>query len=236
MKTYLLPLGLAFLLCSCNLFGPRPQYSTVKVSWGNGYAYLPTCKQLVEYQGKSFKVQGVSIPVPQLGGNAQIGGISVDPQKLNDAYQTTQILDTNYHSTCELLPALVNDKEKFQDAVQKMQENQNKLAQLALGLQSAQKSSPAVLTVTSTTASAAESAAQPPVIAAAKSAHGSEPAAPAEGPPAGVPNESVKAKAIKDTLDNWVAAYSKKTKAAVVNAPVKTNTALGIPPAPPPGR
>ena len=196
MKTSLLPLGLAFLLCSCNLFGPRPQYTTVKVLWGSGYVYLPTCKQLVEYQGKSFKIQGVSIPVPQLGGSAQIGGVSLDPQVLNQAYQTTQILDTNYHSTCALLPALVNDKEKFQNAVQSMQDTQNKLAQLALGVQSAQKSSPAVqLAATETTKPAASSAAPPIVATTSKPVQVAEAAPPAEGPPTGGANESVKEKA-----------------------------------------
>jgi hypothetical protein len=211
MKTSILPLGLAILLCSCNLFGPRPQYTSVKVPWGSGYTYLPNCKTLVEYQGKSFKIQGVSIPVPQLGGSAQIGGVSLDPQVLNQAYQTTQTLDTSYHSTCALLPALVTDKEKYQAAVQSMVDTQNKLAQLAIGIQSAQKAS-------STTPA--------PAMVGATRQGGAEPPAPAEGP-----GESVKEKAIKETLNNWVAAYSKKSKEAVVKAPVKPNTDLGIPPA-----
>jgi hypothetical protein len=94
-----------------------------------------------------------------------------------------------------------------------MQDAQIKLAQLAIGVQSAEKSTPAV---------------QPPAVAAAaKRADGAEAEAPAEGP-----NENIKEKAIKGTLNNWVAAYSKKSKAAVVQTPVKPNTDLGIPPAP----
>ena len=65
------------------------------------------------------------------------------------------------------------------------------------------------------------------MVAGAKPTDGSEPAAPAEGP-----DENVKEKAIKETLKNWVAAYSKKSKDAVIKTPVKANTDLGIPPAP----
>lgn len=213
MRTFILPVIVAVLLCSC--VTEKPEYTTIRVSWPPGTAYVPVCKPLVKYQATSFEVKGVTIPVPQLGGSAQVGGVAVDPKVLNQAYQTTQILDTYYHSTCVLLPSYSTDKEKFEKAVQRMQASHTKLAQLALGLQTAQQpASP-------TPQPAAIPAPQPATTAAAKPA-----ASPALQPAA-------KAKAVEHRLDNWVASYSKKSKAAVVKTPAKPNTALGLPPTAP---
>jgi hypothetical protein len=216
MKTFILPVIVTVLLCSCEMFGPPREYTTIKVSWPPGTAYVPVCKTLVKYQATSVEVKGVTIPVPQLGGSAQVGGVAVDPKVLNQAYQTTQILDTYYHSTCALLPAYSTDKEKFENAVQGIQDSETKLTQLALSLQTAQQP-------------AATPAAQP----------APSPAAPPTASPAAKPAPSpasqpaAKAKAVKHRLANWVASYSKKSKAAIVKTPAKPNTALGLPPTAP---
>src|SRR5689334_19412153 len=130
-----LPVIVALLtlpLCSCPATdGPRK----IKVSWPPGYVYVPRCRPLVKYQGTSFEIQGVKVPVPALGGTAEVGGVKVDSKVLNQAYQTTQILDASYHQNCELLPSSTTDKEEFQRAVKEMKDSQTKLQQLAMGLQ-----------------------------------------------------------------------------------------------------
>src|SRR5437588_9956505 len=119
------------ILCSC-LGDGDPEYTKISVGWAPGYAYVPTCKTLVKYQATGIEIQGVSIPVPQLGGAAQIGGVKVDPTLLNRAYHTTQTLDTSYHNSCALLPSFTTEKAKFENAVQDMQDSQTKLQQLAM--------------------------------------------------------------------------------------------------------
>ena len=202
----------AALCCSCE----SNKSNKIAVAWPPGYAYVPNCKPQVKYQGASFEIKGVKIPVPQLGGAAEVGGVKVDPKVLNQAYQTTQILDASYHSNCELLPSFSTDKKKFERAVQGMQASQTKLQQLAMSLQVAQQpaGSPAPQP-------AAAPVAQPATTAAAEPA-----ASPASQP-------AVKTKAVKHRLANWVASYSKKSKAAIVETPAKPNAALGLPPTAP---
>ena len=205
------------LCCSC-------ETDRISVAWPPGHVNVPNCKPQVKYQGASFEIQGVKIPVPQLGGAAEVGGIKVDPKVLNQAYYTTQILDTSYHDNCELLRAFSTDKAKFEAAVQEMRDSQTKLQQLAMSLQVPQQPT-------------ASPAPQPATTAAAKPATGqaAQPAAAAGAKPATspAPQPAAKAKAVKHRLANWVASYSKKNKAAIVKAPVKPNTALGLPPAAP---
>jgi hypothetical protein len=210
MKTFMLPLSLVALLCSC-------QSSKIAVAWPPGYAYVPNCKPQVKYQGASFEIQGVKIPVPQLGGAAEVGGVKVDPKVLNQAYYTTQILDTSYHDNCELLRAFSTDKAKFEAAVQEMRDSQTKLAQLAISLQSAQQPTASPAPQPTTTTSAKPAASPAATTSAAK---------PATSP---APQPAAKAKAVKHRLANWVASYSKKSKAATVKTPAKPNTSLGLP-------
>ena len=135
MKIFRFAFGLAVaaLLCSC---GTQSDQTKIAVSWPPGYAYVPVCKPMVKYQGTSFEIQGIKVPVPALGGGVEVGGVKIDPKTLNQAYQTTQTLDAYFRTTCPLLASYSSDKEKFEKAVAQMQDAQTKLAQLALSLQS----------------------------------------------------------------------------------------------------
>lgn len=198
------------LLSSCQT---DPQ--KIHVAWAPGYVYVPRCKPLVKYQGTSFEVQGVKIPVPQLGGNAEIGGIKVDPKVLNQAYQTTQLLDASYHQNCELLPSFSTDKDKFEAAVQRMNDSQTKLQQLAFTIIAPVPNAPAV----------AAAPAPPPgnaPLATAAVANGATAATP---PPTAAAQPAV----VKKRLGKWVKSYAKKSKKAVVQEPVKANATLDLP-------
>jgi hypothetical protein len=198
-------LAVPLLLCACP-WGPQPDQRKIAVAWPPGYAYVPVCKPMVKYQGTNFEIQGVTVPVPALGGPAEIGGVKMDPKVLNQAYQTTQTLDTYFRATCPYLASYSGNKEKFEQTVADMLAAQTKLAQLALSLQTSQQP-------------AASSAAQPANTAASK--------------PAASPAPQPTAKAKKVRLASWVASYSKKSKAAIVKTPAKPNTALGLPPSEP---
>lgn len=218
MRILLVPLFVAILFSSC----AQQDHTKIKVAWEPGYAYVPVCKPLVKYQGSSFEVQGVKIPIPALGGNAEVGGVKVDPKVLNQAYQTTQTLDTYYHSTCALLPSYATDKKKFEKAVENMQDSQTKLAQLALSLQGAQQPSsgpeaPVMMSATATVAPNPETPVSTSPTIASRAA----------------PRSAGKSSAAKRKLEKWVASYAKKDKAAIVNTPAKPNTALDLPPAKP---
>jgi len=211
MRILLASLSVALLFCSC-----VQDYTSIKVAWPPGYAYVPACKPLVKYQGTSFEVQGVKIPVPALGGTAEVGGVKIDPKVLNQAYQTTQTLDMSYHQNCSLLPSFSTDKERFEKAVERMQDSQTKLAQLALSIQSAQPA-PSGL----------------PAPVSSTPANASAPLAVAEGPGGAARPAATKNRAAKHKLEKWVASYAKKNKAAIVNTPAKSNAALDLPPAKP---
>lgn len=219
MKTSILLLGIAVTVCCSSC---QETHRKIGVAWSPGYAYVPSCKPQVKYQGTSFEIQGVKIPVPQLGGTAEVGGVKIDPKVLNQAYQTTQILDTSYHSNCELLPSFSTDKAKFEAAVQEMRDSQVKLSQLALSIQTGKSTAE---TPSAPAANPLKVAEAPPDLAPAvmtgSSAGG--PATPA----------AAKKKATREKLNKWVATYSKKTKKEVVKTRAKPNAALGLPPAKP---
>ena len=212
MKTSHILLVAVVLLSAC----AEKDQRKIAVSWAPGYAYVPVCKEMVKYQATGFEIQGVKVSVPSLGGSAEVGGVKVDPKVLNQAYQTTQTLDNFFRGTCPYLASYSGNKEKFEQTVADMLAAQTKLTQLALSLQTAQQpaTSPAPQP-------AASPASQPTTAAAAKP----------EASPAAQP--TAKAKKVKHRLANWVASYSKKSKAAIVKTPAKPNAALGLPPTAP---
>jgi hypothetical protein len=69
---FLLFIVLAVLFSAC----AQDKCYTLKTSWGP--VCLPRCKAVVQYQARSFTIKGVKIPVPQLGGDAQVGEVSWD--------------------------------------------------------------------------------------------------------------------------------------------------------------
>jgi hypothetical protein len=213
------------LVCSSCEDGPRK----IGVAWPPGYAYVPRCKPLVKYQGTGIEIQGVKIPVPQLGGAAEVGGVKIEPKVLNQAYQTTQILDQSYHADCGLLPAFTTDKEKFERAVQRMQDSQTKLQQLAMSLQGLQQggTAPAPAPVASVPEKRTPAANELQPIVAGSSSAGNPEAGTASAP------DGAKKAAAKKRLTKWVDSYAKKSKAAVVNTPAKANSTLGLPAASP---
>jgi hypothetical protein len=164
----------------------------------------------VKYQGKSFEIKGIKVPVPQLGGAAEIGGVSVDPKILNQAYQTTQILDAAYHQNCELLPSSTTDKETFQQAVQRMENSQTKLQQLALSLQTGNGT--------------AQSPQKKP-----KDQEGPGGLGPAVETGSSMAGEAPAEPAAARSLTKWVQSYAKGSKAAVIDTPAKANSTLGLP-------
>jgi hypothetical protein len=103
---------------------------TLKTSWGP--VCLPRCKAVVEYQAHSFTIKGVKIPVPQLGGDAQVGEVSWDAKVLNHAFQTTQLLDRQLQNDCQQLPAYASlGRDQFQLALDRMTDREYRLGQLA---------------------------------------------------------------------------------------------------------
>ena len=104
---------------------------TLKTSWGP--VCLPRCKAVVQYQAHSFTIKGVKIPVPQLGGDTQVGEVSWDPKVLNRAFQATQLLDRQLQNDCQKLPAYASlGREQFQLALDRMTDREYRLGQLAL--------------------------------------------------------------------------------------------------------
>jgi hypothetical protein len=197
------------------MFGPPPDQRKIAVTWPPGYAYVPVCKEMVKYQATGFEIQGVKVSVPSLGGSGEVGGVKVDPKILNQAFQTTQTLDSYFRSTCPYLASYSGDKEKFEQTVADLLAAEIKLTQLAISLQAGQQ--PVTTASTTSAKLAASPAAQAPAAAAAKPAVGA------------TPQPAAKAKAVKHRLANWVASYSKKSKTAIVKTPVKPNTSLGLP-------
>jgi hypothetical protein len=103
---------------------------TLKTSWGP--VCLPRCKAVVEYQARSFTIKGVKIPVPQLGGDAQVGEVSWDAKVLNQAFQTTQLLDRQLQNDCQKLPVYASlGRDQFQLALDRMTDREYRLSQLA---------------------------------------------------------------------------------------------------------
>jgi hypothetical protein len=121
-----------FSIVSAVLFSACAQDKcyTLKTSWGP--VCLPRCKAVVEYQAHSFTIKGVKIPVPQLGGDTQVGEVSWDAKVLNHAFQTTQLLDRQLQNDCQKLPAYASlGREQFQLALDRMTDREYRLGQLA---------------------------------------------------------------------------------------------------------
>ncbi len=223
MKVFVLLAWTTGLLCAC----AEKDQTQIKVPWPPGVAYVPVCKPMVKYQGTSFEIQGVKVPVPALGGGVEVGGVKVDPKILNQAYQTTQTLDFYFRSTCPLLASYTTDKAKFEQAVEDMRAAQVKLTQLALSLETVQPAgTPAPLTAIAPPKEGTKTAAQPAASSGEKA-----PAKTAAQPVTGSAAEQPPAKksAVKRKLAKWVQAYSKTSKAKVVRTPPKPNTALDLP-------
>ena len=224
MKAFVLSGCVTALLCAC----AEKDQTQIKVPWPPGVAYVPVCKPMVKYQGTSFEIQGVKVPVPALGGGVEVGGVKVDPKILNQAYQTTQTLDFYFRSTCPLLASYTTDKAKFEQAVEDMRAAQVKLTQLALSLQTAQPAAtPAPLTASAPAKEGSKTPAQPAASpvgkAAAKTAVQPVASAAAEAQP------PAKNSAVKRKLARWVQAYAKTSKTKVVRTAPKPNTALDLP-------
>lgn len=103
---------------------------SIKASWGP--VCVPRCEALVEYQAHSFTIKGVKIPIPQLGGTTEVGEVSWDAKVLNQAFQTTQLLDRQLQSDCQQLPAFASlGRNQFQRALDRMTAREYRLGQLA---------------------------------------------------------------------------------------------------------
>ncbi len=176
---------------------------------------------MVKYQGNSFEVTGVKIPIPALGGTSEIGGVKYDPQILNRAYETTQILNNHYVHQCELIQTDLNiSKEKLDADIAKLRDYEEQLTQEALSVArdaSPEASKPESMSTSTTTANV-----------------GTIPAAKVNTSPevksrSALPSEG---REHKTTLARWVSTYSKTDEAGKVIASrtkPKPRSVLGLP-------
>jgi hypothetical protein len=86
------------------------------------------CKHLVNYQGKSIEIAGVSVP-----NIFSLGNLSVKPQVLQTAEKAIQYLDMNHFQNCETLKQ-APDEESKKKYFEQMAKQQQKLNDIAMAI------------------------------------------------------------------------------------------------------
>jgi len=115
---------------------PKPCYYVSRPS--GAQVCLPYCRPLIKYQGNSFTIKGLTIPIPLENTTVTIGEVSWDTKTLQDAATVSQILDLKRISRCENLPLIVTsmtDEKQYQKILIEMYNDEIKITHLALFLQ-----------------------------------------------------------------------------------------------------
>jgi hypothetical protein len=99
------------------------------------YVCIQQCKPLVEYQGTSFGIKGINIPIPQTGTTVNIGDTSWSKTILQTAASTSQVPDIQRISRYDRLAVIassITDQKEYEQLLKQMYENEEKINQLAL--------------------------------------------------------------------------------------------------------
>src|SRR5688572_26795635 len=86
------------------------------------------CKHLVNYQGTSIEIAGVSVP-----NIFSLGNVNIKPQVLQAAEKALQYLDMNHFQNCETLKQAPNEESRTK-YFEQMTKQQQKLNDIAMAI------------------------------------------------------------------------------------------------------
>lgn len=99
---------------------------------------VPKCVPVIQYQGRSFTIKGLTIPIPQVGTTVQVGEVVWDVHTLQTAAVVSQLIDLQRMSACAQLPvwaSSVVSQSDYEAKLTHLFDQETQLAQLAIIVQ-----------------------------------------------------------------------------------------------------
>lgn len=96
---------------------------------------LPKCTKLIKYDAGKLDIKTVSVTIPAAGATFNIGGVTWNREKLQDASKAAEMLDNQNYQNCQDLPMLLSvckTDNECRTTVMNYRDNEEKINQLAM--------------------------------------------------------------------------------------------------------